>query len=287
VIVFAGLVLTPDEATMAVNRELRGLVGPEGAHQIAVMVEHVRASQGGSFLARVVGSAIAVSGATGVMIQLQAALNRAWGVAPDPAKGGVRQFVVKRLVSFAMILGIAFLLLVSLLLTAILAAIADRANQLLPAAFSVRSLQLVNIVVSWIATTLLFGAIYKVMPEAQIRWRDVVVGALFTSTLFSVGKLLIGVYLGNSGVGNAYGAASSLAIVLVWVYYSSALVLFGAEFTQVWSEWSGAPRTAEEGAVLTGRGFQPAPDPDEEPTPPAPVPPLDHGHDVHRISQLH
>lgn len=249
VIVVAGLVLTPEQARSAVLNETQGLVGPEGADQIATMVASVQADQSGNLLARVLGGAIILFGATGVMVELQSALNRAWGVRPAPNQG-VRTFLVKRLLSFAMILGIAFLLLVSLVLTAVLSAIANTAAELLPDALSGVALEGTNFVVSLLVIALLFAAIYKVMPEAVIRWRDVAVGALVTAFLFSIGKSLIGVYLGNSNVGSVYGAASSLAIVLVWVYYSAVIVLVGAEFTQVWTRRYGGGLVPEPGAEV-------------------------------------
>jgi membrane protein len=251
VIVVAGLVLSPEQAREAVHGEVRGLIGAEGAEQIATMVEAVQANHDGSLVARALGTGFVLFGATGVMIQLQSALNRAWNV--QPADGaGFRRFFVKRLLSFAMILGIAFLLLVSLVLTAVLSALASTASALLPAGLSALALQSVNLVVSVVVITLLFAAIYKVMPEAVIRWRDVAVGAFVTALLFTAGKSLIGVYLGNSDIGSAYGAASSLAIVVVWVYYSAVIVLLGAEFTQVWTRRYGGGLIPEPGAVVIG-----------------------------------
>jgi membrane protein len=253
VIVIAGLILTPEEATEAVNRELQTLIGPEGADQIGVMVANVQADQRGNLIARILGGALLVFGATGVMVQLQAALNKAWDVKPDPEAGGVKNFIFKRLLSFAMILGIAFLLLVSTMLTAFLSVLANHAAELLPPGISDLSLQAANFVASLIVVTVLFGAIFKIMPEAKIQWRDVAVGALITAILFTIGKSLIGVYLGNSNVGSAYGAASSLAILFVWVYYSAVIVLFGAEFTQVWTRRHGSGLEPQKNAVFVVR----------------------------------
>jgi membrane protein len=250
VIVVAGLVVTPEQATQAVDTQLQGLIGPEGAEQIGTMVAHVQSNPGGNLAARILGTIAALFGATGVMVQLQAALNRAWDVKPDPNSGGIRNFVLKRLLSFAMIMAVSFLLLVSLALSAIFSAIADRATQLLPQGTSAWVPNLVNFGVSFLLTTLLFGAIFKWMPDAKVQWRDVGIGAVVTALLFTIGKLLIGLYLGNSDVGTAYGGASSLAIVLVWVYYSSALVMLGAEFTQVWARTFGKGIRPERGAVI-------------------------------------
>lgn len=250
VIVVAGLVVTPEQATQAVDTQLEGLIGPEGAEQIGTMVQHVQSNPGGSIAARVLGAIAALFGATGVMVQLQAALNRAWDVKPDPNSGGIRNFVLKRLLSFAMILAIAFLLLVSLALSAVFYAIADRASSLLPEGTAVWVPNLVNFSVSFVLTSLLFMALFKWMPDAKVQWKDVIVGALATSLFFGIGKMLIGLYLGNTDVGSAYGGASSLAIVLIWVYYSSALVMLGAEFTQVWTRTFGHGIEPEDGAVV-------------------------------------
>jgi membrane protein len=275
VIVAAGLVLTPDQASEAVNTQLRDLVGEQGAGQIVTMIEHVRADPGGSLVARVAGGIVAGLGATAVMVQLQAALNRAWDVKPDPDAGGVKNFVMKRLLSFAMILAIAFLLLVSLALSAILSAVATHASDLLPIGTAPWVPQLMDLGVSYLVITLLFAAIFKVLPEADIRWRDVALGAAVTGILFTVGKWGIGVYLGQSNISTAYGSASNLAVVLIWVYYSSIILLLGAEFTQVYTRRYGGGLRPVSGAVIasdheTGKIIEEAKergevvDPDEE-----------------------
>jgi len=251
VLVVASLVLPPEQANEAVYAQLRQLLGPDGTTQVSAMVHEVQANHAHNLSGRVVGTAVAVFGATGVMVQLQSALNRAWQVVPDPKAGGVWNFVFKRLLSFAMILGIAFLMLVSLLLTAVLTAVAERAQALLP--IGIASLQVVNFAVSLVVITVLFAAIYKVMPDARIRWRDVAVGAVMSALLFTIGKMLIGLYLGNSNIGTAYGAASSLAVLLVWVYYSSVIVLLGAEFTQVWTHRYGRGLEPQRGATIAAR----------------------------------
>ena len=245
----AGLFLTPDEASRAIQEQFRYLIGEQGAEQIATMMQNARTDGGRGVVTKVVGIVAIVLGATGVMVQLQAALNRAWGVKPNPHQG-IRGFVLKRMLSFAMILGIAFLLLVSLVLSAVATAIARSAAWLLPDGLSGPAMNIVDFSVSFVVVALLFGAIYKILPDARIRWRDVIVGSLVTALLFSVGKVLIGLYLGNSDIGSTYGAASSLAVLFVWVYYSSMIVLLGAEFTQVWTTRYGAGLEPERGAVV-------------------------------------
>jgi membrane protein len=182
-------------------------------------------------------------------VELQAALNRAWGVEPDPDRGGVKNFVIKRLFSLGMVLSIAFLLLVSLVLSAALTAFGGALGGLLPGDASEVLLQLLDNAVSLVVITLLFAAMFKVLPDARIAWRDVWVGALVTTVLFLAGKFLIGLYLGQANPGEAYGAAGSLAILLVWIYYSSLILLLGAEFTPVWARERGAGVEPQEGAV--------------------------------------
>ena len=245
----AGLFLTPHEASRAIQEQFQYLIGAQGAEQIATVMQNAQSDGGRGVVAKIVGIAAVVFGATGVMVQLQAALNRAWGVKPNPHQG-IRGFVLKRMLSFAMILGIAFLLLVSLVLSAVATAIAKSATWLIPDGLSGPAMSVVDFSVSFLVIALLFAAIYKILPDARIRWRDVAVGSVVTALLFSVGKLLIGLYLGNSDVGSTYGAASSLAILFVWVYYSSMIVLLGAEFTQVWTTRFGAGLEPERGAVV-------------------------------------
>lgn len=250
VIVVAGLFVSPEQASDAVHGQFAGLVGAAGADQIRTMVEAVQANPGGNVVARILGVIAVLFGGTGVMLQLQMALNRAWNVTPDPKRGGVRHFLMKRVLSLAMILAIAFLLLVSLVVTALLSAVASRASSLLPQGMTWATAELVNFGVSLVVVTAMFTAIFKFMPEARIRWRDVAVGGFVTGLLFSLGKAAIGVYLGNSNVGSAYGTASSLAIVLVWVYYSAVILLVGAEFTQVWTRRYGTGSHPVDGAVV-------------------------------------
>ncbi len=186
----------------------------------------------GGVIATIIGVVTILFGATGVFVQLQSALNRIWNVEPKPG-AGIWSFVRTRLISFGMILGIGFLLLVSLVLSAAVSAVGTWATGLLPG-----SETLVNILtfaVSFVLTTLLFAMIYKVLPDVEIGWRDVWIGAGVTAFLFTVGKSLIGLYLAKSSVASTYGAAGSLVVLLLWVYYSSQILFLGAEFTQVYA----------------------------------------------------
>lgn len=204
VIVVAGLFVTPERASEAVHGEFRGLIGADGADQIRSMVEGVQADPSGTMVARILGVIAVLIGSNGVMLQLQTALNRAWNVKPDPRLGG-RNFLMKRLMSFATILVLALLLLVSLVATAGLTAIATRASWLLPAGVTWAYAEGINFGVSLVVMTGLLAAIYKVMPEARIRWRDVAVGSAVTGVLFTIGKVVFGIYLGRSNIGQPTG----------------------------------------------------------------------------------
>jgi membrane protein len=174
-------------------------------------------------------------------------------VAPDPDKGGIKQFLLKRVFSFGMILSVAFLLLVSLVLSAALTAFGGALGAMLPDGISATLLQVLNQVLSVVVIAVLFAALFKVLPDARIAWRDVWVGGAVTAVLFVVGKFLLGLYLGQSNPGQAFGAAGSLAVLLVWIYYSSMILLFGAEFTQLWAERRGQGIAPERGAMRVVR----------------------------------
>ena len=199
-------------------------------------------------LQRVVGFVLLLISATAVFGQLQYSLDKAWGVAPDPNEGGFRQFLFKRLLSVGLVAVIGFLLLVSLILTSTLDAVLQWAWRNYPLGQVVG--QFLGEVISFATVTLLFAAMFKILPDAKIQWRDVWVGAIFTSLLFSIGKLLIGWYLEFAQIGRDWGTASvSVVAALVWVYYSSLIVLFGAELTQVWAHRHVGAAEPEEGAV--------------------------------------
>jgi membrane protein len=224
-------------------------MGPTATEQISAILSQLHQPGAAGLLPTIVGIGGLILGATGAFGQLQAALNRAWEVAPDPRQGGVRGFLVKRLFSFGMILSVAFLLLVSLVLSAALSAFSGTLGRMLPNGLSVTLLQVLNLTVSFLVITALFATIFKVLPDAKVAWRDVWVGAAVTALLFVVGKFLIGFYLGRSNPGQAFGAAGSLALLFAWVYYSAMILLFGAEFTQAWVERNGGSIAPQRGAV--------------------------------------
>ena len=247
-IMVAGAVWDAQDVQRALEGQFAGLVGSDGAKAIHGMIESGDRLGSQGVVPTVLGVAALVFGATGAMLQLQGALNRAWEVRPDPQQGGWKRFVAKRILSLGMILGVAFLLIVSLAITALLGA-AGSSLTFIPEPV----LQVVNFVVAFAVLTVLFAAIFKVLPDAKIEWRDVWVGAAATSLLFVIGKFVIGLYLGRNSPGDAYGAASALAVILVWIYYAGMIVLFGAEFTQAWATNRGAEIVPEKGAIRFDR----------------------------------
>jgi membrane protein len=179
-------------------------------------------------------------GATSVVVELQDALNDVWHV-PHPSTSGFGSILIlvrQRFLSLAMVLGAGFLLLILVLVSASIAAIGKSVGSMLP--IPEFSLHLASFLISFVVITFLFGAIYKIMPDVELKWSDVFVGASFTSLIFTTGKQLIGLYLGRAGIGSSYGAAGSLVIILVWVYYSAQLFFFGAEFTKVYAKKYGS-----------------------------------------------
>ena len=244
-----GALVDPQDIRGQLEIQMGTLMGPAATEQIRSILAQLHQPGSGGTLATVLSVAGLVLGASGAFGQLQAALNRTWGVAPDPQQGGVKAFLVKRLFSFGMILSVAFLLLVSLVLSAGLSAFGGALGRMLPEGLSTTLLQILNLAISLLVITAVFAAIFKVLPDARVAWRDVWVGAGVTALLFVIGKFLIGFYIGRSNPGQAFGAAGSLAVLLVWVYYSSMIVLFGAEFTEAWVERRGGVITPERGAV--------------------------------------
>lgn len=235
-IAIAGLVFGRDAARSEVIAQLQGLIGRQGAEVLAGLVAKASEPKTG-VVAVVTGTATLVFGATGVFGALQGALNTIWEVKPVPRKG-IWGFVRSRFLSLAMVLGVGFLLLVSLVVSAGLSALHRVSTRLVTGVDPVWNV--VNVVVSLAVITLLFALIYKFLPDAKIEWRDVWIGAVATALLFVLGKYAIGLYLGNSSVGSAFGAAGSLVVVLLWIYYSAQIVFFGAEFTQVYAKRHGS-----------------------------------------------
>ncbi len=230
-IAIAGAVFGEDAAKGEIIQQINNLVGEQGAQVIEIGLANANQPQLGS-MASLISLVILLVGASGVFAQLQEALNTVWDVKLKSG-GSLWQFLRKRLLSFGMVLAIGFLLLVSLILSAILSGISNLEINLLPGWVSL--FRLLNLAISLGMISLLFALIYKYLPDVKIRWQDVWVGAIITALLFTFGKFLIGLYLGKGSLGSAYGAAGSLIIFLAWVFYSAQILLFGAEFTQVYA----------------------------------------------------
>ena len=252
----AGIVFGAQAARGQIVGQLDQLVGPDGARAVQSLLEGASHRRAG-MLASVLGGITFVVAATGAFLELQAALNTIWRVKPNP-RANVRGFVVDRLRSFGLVVAIGFLLMVSLAVTASLAAfnawLAHRSPSI-PLAWSG-----VNALASVVVTTALFALLYRFLPDVRLRWRDVTTGAFVTAILFTVGQQLIGLYLGQSSVSSSYGAAGSVMILLLWVYYSCQILLFGAEFTRVYAQRHGANARPESYAEtdIESQGVEPA-----------------------------
>jgi membrane protein len=235
-IAVAGLAFGREAAQGALISELGTLTGKEGGAAVETMIASA-SDVGSGVIGTIIGTATFLVVATGAVVELQDDLNLIWKVRP-PESHGVIAFLRTRLLSIAFILGIGFLLLVSLIIDAGLSSFAGY----LDAAFSGAALLLgaLNSIVSFGVAVLLFGMIFKILPAVDLTWRDVAFGAVITALLFTGGKVLIGFYLGQSNVASSYGAAGSIITILLWVYYSSLILLFGAEFTKAFSEAHGS-----------------------------------------------
>ncbi len=224
---FAGLFFDKAVAREHLQTQMSELVGKEGAGAIKTMLES--GTKEGGKLATILGLATLLFGASGVFGELQAAMDAVWDVKPKPL--GIWGFLRVRFLSFAMVIGIGFLLLVSLIISTLIAGLHESLKGAVP------QLEFVwhttSSVVTLLVVTLLFALIFKLLPDAKVAWRDVWFGAFLTAALFSVGKLAISLYLGKSGLASGYGAAGSLVVLIVWVYYSSQILFFGAEITHV------------------------------------------------------
>jgi membrane protein len=216
------------------------------AVQVVQSIAQKASQPGKSTIATIIGVALALFGASGVFGQLQDALNTIWGVKAKPG-GGIWRFLRSRFFSFAMVGGICFLLLVSLILESLLKGFSHYVQSVLPGGLVIA--MSIYLIFDFGVVVLLFALIFKLLPDVQIQWRDVWIGAVLTAIFFGIGKWLLGFYLGSGAAGSAYGPASSLITLLLWVYYSSQILLFGAEFTQVYADRAGRGVKPDEYAV--------------------------------------
>jgi membrane protein len=245
VIAVAGLVLGHQAAQGKIVEQFSGLLGTEAAKVIETMLQKV-SDRGHGILATVIGFVTLIVGATGVMVELQDALNTVWKVVPKPGRG-LRGILRDRLLSFGIVLGFGFLLLVSLVLSAAVSILDSWLGGLIPGWIVAGYVLSYGLSLGLVA--LVLAAIFKILPDVKMAWSDVWVGAFVTSVLFHAGKLGISVYIGKAGVGSTFGAAGSLAVLLVWVYYSSLIVLFGAAFTRVYANRYGTHVVPDDNAL--------------------------------------
>jgi len=230
-----GLFFGKDSAQVQLVAQLRGTLGPQGAEVVQTVLESAEQPDIAG-IAGILSLLTLLWGASNLFVELQDSLDTIWGVELKP-RTGFKAIVLERFISFGMILVIGFLLLVSLVISAILSALSGVLQGFLPGMDLFW--QVVNFVLSYVVTTLLFALIYKVLPDAKFAWHDVWMGAAVTALLFTIGKWLLGLYLGNASISSAYGAAGSLVVMLIWIYYSAQIFFFGAEFTQVYARRAG------------------------------------------------
>ena len=236
-IAIAGFFFGQEAARGEIFAQVRDLLGPDGAQAVQAMIQNA-SRPGASATATIIGIVTLFIGATTALAELKDGLDQIWDV-PTERMSGFWYFVRKRLLSIGVIGSLGFLLLVSLVFSAVVTAVAKRWS---PSTATGTLLQSVNLVFAFVLVTLLFAMIYKILPSVKIAWRDVIIGSVVTALLFSIGKFAIGLYLGNSAIGSTYGAAGSVILVLVWVYYSAQIFLLGAEFTKVYAHRYGSRR---------------------------------------------
>lgn len=238
VIAIAGTFLGEEAARGEIFSQLQGLIGKEGAKAIEVIIVGAANSDGASSIsASILSLAILIFGATAIVIQLQDALNTIWEVTP---KSGhmIKTFIFRRLLSFGMIMGVIFMLMVSLVLSAALGILSEYLGKLIPGMKVV--LPIMDFIISLFVISMLFALMFKYLPDVKVAWNDVLIGAVLTALLFNIGKYLIGLYIANSTFSSAYGAAGSLVVLLAWIYYSAQILFLGAEFTQVYARHYGS-----------------------------------------------
>ena len=241
----AGLAVGEEAARGQLSGQIAALVGPQAAPAIEGFLANAHKPSTG-VISTVVGAAVLLMGASGVFGELQDSLNTIWEVAPKPGRG-IWGMIRDRFFSFTMVVGVGFLLLVSLVVSAGLAVVGNVMSSNLPGGEALW--RVVNFAVAFGVVTALFALIYKVVPDVNVRWSDVWVGAAVTALLFTLGKIGIGLYLGKSTVASAYGAAASIVVITIWVYYSAQILFMGAEFTQVYARRFGSRIEPSKNAV--------------------------------------
>ncbi|MBE9189090.1 YihY/virulence factor BrkB family protein [Gloeocapsopsis crepidinum LEGE 06123] len=246
VIMMVGAIYGEATAKQQLVNQIQGIVGTGSAEVIATAIANMRQDATGGPFRLIFNLAFFAFGASGVFAQIQNALDKIWEVKPVPGKH-ITHFLRKRLLSFAMVLVIAFLLLVSFVANTVLASVVDVLNELTPG--QGYWWQILSFVVSFSMITVLFAAIYTVLPDAKVRWRDALVGSIFTTVLFMLGQYFFGLFLGQTDFGSAYGVAGSFLIIITWIYYAAHILFLGAEFTKVYAKQHGSPIVPEEYAI--------------------------------------
>jgi membrane protein len=236
IISLAGIFLGQDAIQGKVFAEINGLVGNDAAKQIQDMIRHLELS-GKSTISVIIGIVSLILGATAVFGEIQESINIIWQVKAKPKQAWLK-LIKDRLLSGSLIVSLGFLLLVTFIVNGALLAVSDKLQTFLPDV-TVVFFNILNVVVSFIVITILFGVIFKVLPDVKISWKDVRSGAIFTAILFMLGRLVIGIYIGMSATSSTYGAAGSLIAILLWVYYTAAILYFGAEFTKAYVDFTG------------------------------------------------
>ena len=246
IVTVLGFFMKKEDVTAKVFNQLGGLVGSTGSKQLRSILDNI-SKQNNTTLFGIIGVIVLVFGATGIFTEIQGSINYIWSIKAKPKRGWVK-YLADRLLSFSLIVGIGFLMLVTLFINVLIDALTLRLQHFFGFANTIL-IKGVNVALLFGVITFLFAVIYKVLPDAKIWWKDAFVGATFTGVLFLIGKFLIGYYLGSSASANTYGAAASIILLLSWVYYSSMILYFGAEFTKVYAMKWGKGITIYETAV--------------------------------------
>jgi membrane protein len=247
IISFAGIFFGREAVEGKIYGQIKGLIGSEAAIQIQDIIASIQKTRD-SVTGAIIGIIILLIGATGVFTEIQSSINYIWSIRAKPKKGFLK-FLKDRLISFSLVISCGFILLVSLIVNALTELLNDRLKNYFEDV-AVVVFYILNIIIIFVIITVLFAIIFKVLPDAKIRWKDALVGSSFTSIFFLIGKFLIGLYLGNSNLGLTFGAAASIIIILTWVYYSSIILFFGAEFTKVYAIENGAGIIPKDTAVF-------------------------------------
>ncbi|MDP4131488.1 MAG: YihY/virulence factor BrkB family protein [Bacteroidota bacterium] len=238
IISVAGVFFGQEAVTGSVYHQISGLVGSDAALQVQDIISNIHKSNHGK-AGGVIGAIILIIGASGVFSEIQGSINYLWSV-PPPKKKEFLMAVIRKLVSFSLLIGVSFLLMVSLLANALVDALSDRMKHFFNSSL-ISLLYVVNIFIILILVSFLFTLIFKILPNAIIRWKDAVAGATLTALLFLIGKFAIGFYLGSSSIGFTYGTTASIVILMLWVYYSSIILYFGATYTYIFAASRGNP----------------------------------------------